>query len=100
MQKAARLPGDSLATLTLRGHSLTGVSQLRSNDTIVATVGGLRGGSAFAILRCEGYEDVPVLNKTATVQNIMDAWSEVNPSTKKRPFEDTFVVNGLKVEFP
>ena len=100
VQKAARLPGDSLATLTLRGHSLTGVSQLRSNDTIVATVGGLRGGSAFAILRCEGYEDVPVLNKTATVQNIMDAWSEVNPSTKKRPFEDTFYVNGLPIELP
>lgn len=102
MQKAARLPEDSLATLTLRGHSLTGAPQLRSNDTIVATVGGgLRGGStAFAILRCEGYDDVLVANKTATVQNIMDAWSEVNPSTKKRPFEDTFVVAGQPVDLP
>ena len=30
----------------------------------------------------------------------MDAWSEVNPSTKKRPFEDTFVIADKQIEFP
>ena len=54
----------------------------------------------YATMECDGFNTVEVTNKTATVQNIMDEWLEANPSTKKRPFIDTYFINDEQLEIP
>ena len=93
VQKIAQIP-QQLVQVTLRGHPLKSVSQLRPNDTLVAVMGaGLLGG-AYAILKSEGLADIPIENKDATFGEIKTAFESAYPSTKKAPFRFKYFFGG------
>ena len=68
---------------------------MRENDTLVATVGGLHGGS-YATLESEGLATLNVENKGATFRDVKEQF-ETEYSSKKQQYEFKYFIGDQEI---
>lgn len=74
---------------------------MRQNDTLVATVGGLPGGS-FATLVSKNLSSLPIVDngKAITFGMMKDIFESEYPSTKEKTYTYTYTINEVEAEVP
>ena len=74
---------------------------MRQNDTLVATVDGLPGGS-FATLVSKNLSSIPIEDngKEKTFGMIKEKFELEYPSTKEKTYTYTYTINEVEAEVP